>query len=201
MNNEYIYEYAAKLERVLSFAYAHKYSLRAIERAIAYSPYFQAIESDHRGFAPIIDDSSLLRNVFGETSYDGVTTYNQCVWAAEAYMRIQSETRLTFEAIFIYLPIDKMYEYFPLFHEMDFSHIVAEFNRLMDSSSLLDILLTRFGYTLKSVSEETGIPYDTLFSIKKRRRDIKKINAESACALASLFRVRVETLVRFQLEQ
>ncbi len=91
-----------------------------------------------------------------------------------------------------------MYGYFPIFHEMDFSQIINEFKRLYSLNSVLSILLTNYGYSLKYVSKETGISYNSLYSYKERRRDIKKINGKDAYLLASLFRVRIETLLELR---
>ena len=92
-----------------------------------------------------------------------------------------------------------MYEYFPLYHEMDFSEIVQEFKDKYNKESVLSILLSRLGYSTKEVADQIGITYDTLYSYKQRRRDIKKMSADSACLLASLLRVRIETLIELSI--
>ena len=91
-----------------------------------------------------------------------------------------------------------MFDYFPIFHEMDFSQIIDEFNRLYNSRSVLDLLMSRYKYSVGYVSNSIGLPYDTLYSYKQRRRDIKKINAEIAYRLSALFRVRIETLLEIK---
>lgn len=93
----------------------------------------------------------------------------------------------------------KMYEYFPLFHEMDFSQIINEFKRLCSLESIFSIVINRYGYSLKYVSSETDISYESLYSYKQRRRDIKKMNAADAARLASFLRVRIETLLELSM--
>ena len=87
-----------------------------------------------------------------------------------------------------------MYEYFEIYHEMDFSQIIKEFNRLYLEKSVLNLLINYYQLKLKSVSEITDISYSTLLSLNNRRRDIKKMNVEDVSKLARLFRVRVETI-------
>lgn len=200
MNSNYLNEYSSLLERILSVAANKQYSNRMVEREIAYSSFFQNIEREKDGHASIIDDVSLVNQIFNDSTLDldAIPFYNECAWAAESYIRIQEETRLTFEAIFLYIPIEKMYGYFPIFHEMDFSQIVDEFKRLFSLRSTLDLLAERFNFSLKHISKETGISYDTLFSYKQRRRDIKKMNADSAYVLASTLRARIETLLEIK---
>ena len=50
-----------------------------------------------------------MKEIFPEISVDldNTPVHNQCLWAAESYIRIQEKTGLTFEAIFLYIPIDK----------------------------------------------------------------------------------------------
>lgn len=196
MNTNYLYEYVNKLERILSIAYEYKYSLGAVEKMISYSSFFQNIEKDGGSYAPITSEAALIKELFPDlnTDYDSVPTYNQCLWAAESYLRIQGKTGLTFECIFLYIPISKMYEYFPLYHEMDFSQIVQEFERLYKEKSVIAVLLDKYGYPLKEVSLKAKIPYDTLFGFKQRKRDISKANFETLYRLSRVFNVRMETI-------
>ena len=201
MNNNYLSEYIDLFERLLSTAYLKNYSSRMVERVISYSSFFQRIEKEHDGYASIIDDTSLVRTLYEDSSIDlmEVPSFNQCAWAAESYIRIQEETHLTFEAIFLYIPIDKMYTYFVLYHEMDFSQIVDEFKSRLEANSVLDVLLSQHDISLKDIAEELGISYETLYSYKQRRRDIKKMPADLAYSLANILKVRLETLLELKL--
>ena len=201
MESSYFYEYVNLLERVLSFAYLNLYSYGMVEKIVANSDFFKKIEKFKDGFAPIIDDKTLIKSIFDEEDIDMncVPSYKECMWAAESYLRIQQETKLTLEAIFLYIPIKKMYEYFHLYHEIDFSQIVDEFKVLYKNESVFSLLLSRFDYSLKYVSEKTNVSYESLFSYKQRRRDIKKLSVDSACSIASLFMVRIETLIELKL--
>lgn len=196
MNSLYLNEYVSNLEIIFSIGYGRKYSTSYIERSISYSSYFQNIEKDNKGFAPITNDVTLIKDLFPNLKVDllNMPHYNQCLWAAESYLRIQGETGLTFECIFLYIPINKMYEYFPLYHEMDFSHIIDEFKRLYAEKSALQLLVERYHYSLSNLSKEIDVSYDMLYSLKLRRRDIKKTSVEIAARLSQVFNVRIETI-------
>ena len=196
MNSQYLYEYANIFERVLSTSYEYNYSTSAIERLISYSSFFQSIEKDNNGFAPIISESALIKSFFPNFKKDlsDIPVYNQCLWVAEAFLRIQGETGLTFECIFLYIPIKTMYEYFPLYHEMDFSHIIKEFKRLYLENSALGLLIERYHYSLMDIAKRVGVSYDLISSLKNRRRDIKKTNVDIVIKLSLIFNVRVETI-------
>lgn len=201
MNDNYLYDYVSSLERVLSSGYAYKCSTKALEKFISYSYYFQRVERDRKFFSPTIDDTSLVNSLFTDIHVDlkTVPEYSQCLWAAESYLRIQFETRLTFEAIFLYFPLEKMYECFNLYHEMDFTQIIDLFKSFYKNKSILSILLKKYGKSLKEIANTTNIPYATLYSLKQRKRDIKKTSVENALALADFFQVRLETLIEMEI--
>lgn len=196
MKSQYLYEYANIFERVLSLAYENNYSTPSLERLISYSSYFQNIEKDKNGLAPIVSETSLIKDFFPSLKVNmlKIPTYNQCLWAAESFLRIQGETGLTFECIFLYISINKMYEYFPLYHEMDFSHIIKEFKRLYSEKSVLGLLIDRYHYSLTDIAKQIGVSYDLLSSLKRRRRDIRKASVEVVVKLSQLLNVRIETL-------
>lgn len=194
MNELYLYEYINTLERVLSTGYKYQYSNLALEKAISYSSFFQKLEKDNG--APMISEQAILKEIFPELDVDPneVPTYNQCLWAAEAFLRIQKETGFTFECIFMYISITKMYEYFPIYHEMDFSKIIDVFKVEYASESILSKILKKKDLSLKELSTNLDVSYDTLFSLKQRRRDIKKMNVAFVSSLANRLNVRIETL-------
>ena len=196
MNSQYLFEYTNTFERILSSCYEYNYSTSALEKLISYSPFFQSIEKDKSGVSPIINDTKLVKSFFPNFKKDlsDIPVYNQCLWVAEAFLRIQGETGLTFECIFLYIPIKTMYEYFPLYHEMDFSHIIKEFKRLYLENSALGLLIERYHYSLMDIAKRVGVSYDTLSSLKTRKRDIKKTNVDLAIKLTLVFDVRIETI-------
>lgn len=196
MNENYIYEYSSLLERVFSYAHKNLYSTSAIEKSIAYSSFFQSIEKSGASISKTITENKLIESVFNIANLDSsdVPQYNQCLWAAEAYLRIQLKTKLTFECIFLFLPIKKMYEMFDLYHEMDFSQTVQCFNDIFNSSNTLSKLLENNNITITQLSKETGISVNSLYSLKTKRRNISAMDVLNASKIASFFRVRIETL-------
>ena len=195
MNTIYFYEFVNRLERVLSAAYEAKYSLGALERQISYCTYFQNIE-EGAGFELVTTENKLMKEIFPEITIilDNVPVHNQCLWVAESYLHIQENTGLTFEAIFLYIPIEMMYQYFSIYHEMDFSQIVDEFIKLFKNKSVLSALSKKYGFSMREVAKATNISYETLLSLKQRKRDISKANYEMVYKISKFFHVRASTL-------
>lgn len=201
MNCIYLEEYTEKFGRILSIGYKLKISPFFIERSISYSKYFKAIEYDNFKIPPFPSDNELIKEIYVgiNKDFDEIPNYRECYWAAESYLRIQGVTQLPFECIFLYIPLEKMYKYFNLYHEIDFVHIIEEFNRLYQQNSTIDILTKTYKYQLKEISEITNVSYNTLLSIKDRRRDIKKLNVEAVSKLAKIFNVQIETLAEIKI--
>ena len=195
MNERHLDEYANILERILSTAAKYQYALATIEKRISDSGFFHLIETSHHGISPLGDDDYLIKSFFPETDINlkDVPIYNHCLWAAEAYMWIQYKTNLSFEAIFLILPLSVMYDRFPIYHEMGFTHIVNHFLERQNEETIFAILLKKFGYKLNDVAKMTNISKDTLYSFKQGKRDIKKANVDIVVRLASVFHVRTET--------
>ena len=195
MNIIYLDEYRDLLGCMFSIAHEYCYSLGALERSISYSAFFKDLENSMT-LNPIITDKALAKQLFPELEIDlfKVSSYNQCLWAAECYLRIQHETKFPFELIFLYIPIEEMYRYFNIYHEMDFSQMVDLFNSKYKEHSVFAILLSKYKFSVKEVSVKTGIPYETLISLKQRKRDISKVNVKTVIKIARFFHVSIETL-------
>lgn len=196
MNSNHLYEYITLLARVLSVGYYLHYGSPVLEKEISYSSFFQKLEKDNDG-SLYISEVNLIKEIYPDEKIDlmDVPTYNQCLWAAESYLRIQNECKLSFEAIFLYIPLKDMYGYFVYYHEMDFSQIINVFNELYDKHSTLELEIKKQKTSLKEMSEKTNIPYSTLFSLKKRKRNIKEVNGKTIYAISSFLKIRMETLL------
>jgi len=201
MDDRYFYQYSKILERIFSAGFKYDYSFNAIEKCIADSGFFRLVETSHHGVAPLGNEQNLIDAFFPERKINAndVPIYNHCLWAADAYIWIQFKTRLSFEAIFLILPLEVMYDRFPIYHEMDFSHIVNYFLERQKEHTIFAILLERYGYKLNDVAEKTGISKDTLYSFKQGKRDIRKANVDIVQKLASYFHVRIETFASIAL--
>ena len=93
-----------------------------------------------------------------------------------------------------------MYEYFILYHEMDYSKIISLFWELYRKESVLSLLIEQYGFSLIYISTETGFSYSTLSALKTRQRKIGSLNVRDLLKLSKLLHVRAETLSEFQIK-
>ena len=183
---------------VLSIGHAYKYSEEAIMKRIAYSHYFSCIEKNKDDPILYVDEQSLISSIYYDAniaSYDSIL-YNQSLWLSELYVRIQRQTNMTFEAVFLYLPLNKGYGMFPLYHEMDFSQGVDYFLSLLHNQSILSLIMKKKALSIDEVAKASGLSYVMISSLKQRKKDISKVAASNLLAMASYLGVKTETLIK-----
>ena len=200
MKEEHLYNYIDIVERVLAYIYVRKIFLRYAEHQISYSPFFQGLEKDD-GVNNIYQiGEEIVIDMFPKMSHDfsDIGTYVQSLWAAEVLLRLQIYSHLTFEAIFIYMPLDLIYQCFFVYHEMDFTHMEKRFDEERAKTSVLGFLLKRRKIKMSELSKKLSISYQTLVSLKNRRLDIKKTSFDTIYKLATYFNVRPETIAEIE---
>jgi len=203
MKEEHLYDYIDIVERVLAYIYVQKIYLKYAEHQISYSPFFQGLEKDDRVNNLYQIGEEIVADMFPKISHDfsNVGSYVQSLWAAEVLLRLQIYSHLTFEAIFIYMPLDLIYQCFFVYHEMDFAHMEQRFDEERAKTSVLGFLLKRRKIKMSDLSKKLSIPYQTLLSLKNRRLDIKKTSFDTVYKLATYFNVRPETIVEIEVDK
>ena len=193
MDNRYLDCLAA------AFSYGHEqvYREEIIEKRIAYSPFFQTLEREEDSPILYMSIESLLASLFydsrkKEYSYKN---YSQCSWVAELYWRIQKESKLTFEAVFLYLPLKKAYQMYPIYHEMDFSQAIAFFQELRQKKTVLSLAMKRQEMANALLAFASGVSYSTIGALRIGRRDIRQVATIHVLKMARALHVRLETLL------
>lgn len=192
-----LYHYLDTFANVLSYGHKLGYSFDVLEKRISKHRKFLAIELDNNSPDLYLDRSVVLNELFFDSpeEVDELIRYNECEWAADMYLHLQAETGLTFELLFLYIPLEKAYEMFPIYHEMDFTQSVDYFFEIFNKVTPFELLMKKKAISGKQISEITNISYSTIMSIKNKHRDIKNLNSLSLLKLRILFNVRTETLL------
>ena len=82
--------------------------------------------------------SQVVDAVIVETSGFGI--YNDAYWCGYSYFELQQRLKKPFSYLFLKLPLSKMMDIYPIFHEMDFSALL-EFFEKEGSNQLLQKLV------------------------------------------------------------
>lgn len=193
-SNDEIVEY---LTFILSYGYDLNFSCDSLEKRISKSDFFIAIEKNEENPIIYIDAQELLNYIYHDVrnSNYGFNKYVECLWVSDLYYRLFKETHMTFEALFIYLPLEKAYSMFDLYHEMDFSHALNRFNELVKEQSLIHLLMRKYGFKREYISKQTGLSYQMITKLSNRSRDIRKLGLLNATKLANTLLIRMDTLL------
>lgn len=199
MNNDF-YNYQKSvndLTLVLSLAYFHHFSFKAIEKRIVQSKYFSLFTSDFINKESYATSYDILKEIFPDVDIDENIDifYNELEWVSMMYIYIISKTNFNFETIFCYIHINDAIKMYKLYHEMDLSLSYDEFNKLRKEKSIIKIRMKELEYTNEFVSKNVNLSYSMINSLKNRKRDIKKVDVNSALKLANLLKINVETLI------
>jgi len=104
------------------------------------------------------------------------------------------DLQITFESLFIVLPIEKIIEMYPLYHEMNYSQTLDYVKSLVEYT-YLDLIMKDRQMSVKELSKQTSIPSSTISALRYGNRDINKLEAQSLLKLSHALNVKVESLL------
>ena len=194
--DDYVQKYQNVLTYILGRAITKGYSFSFIERTIAYSVTFSEFEksnvtsiafsSNEKIYSELFDDEN---NGYQESPYD---IYG---WLGYVYIHLFFRFKITFEMLFLALPIETAISMYPLYHEMDVSQMEDYFSAELFPSSLSCIMKKR-DITMQQLAAKTNIPFATIRSLKLGYRDIDKLEVFKAVLIASALNIKIETLLK-----
>lgn len=193
------FEYS-KFVNVLSFVFSNgyhfKFATKAIEKRIVDSKYFTGFLKDQKTTNLYKSDIEVVEEIFPEIPKENINfvAYNEIEWSSMVYAYLLDKTGLNFETIFIYLPIQKVYEMFPLYHEMDINKCLTYFNELR-KESVIAKRMKALKLTNAELSKRTGLSPASINFLRNRKTDIRKVAFQSAINIANELRISTETLL------
>lgn len=125
--------------------------------------------------------------------------YNDAYWCGFSYFNLYQKLHKPFAYIFLKLPLTKMMDFYPIFHEMDFSSLVDCFQKIEKNKTILRILCKNRHCSLKKLSEKTGIKVATLSRYNASDEALYKGSFQNIIKIASYFDVPISTFVQYSL--
>ena len=193
--DDYIEKYQASISYIIEKAITLNFSLSFIERTIAYSQPFSELERSNVTLIAFDDSERLFKNIFKD--YDRRAILNNDTiysWLAFVYIHLFLKFKVTFEMLFIALPIEKALSLFHLYHEIDITQVEKAFVNAINPSNLSCVMNNKKVST-KQLSNMTGIPFATIRSLKYGYRSLDKFEANKLVSIAFALNVKVETLL------
>lgn len=112
-------------------------------------------------------NKSIIDIFFDITSYqvdndNSYGIYNDAYWSGYSYYELYLRLNKPFSFIFLKLPLSKMLDIYPIFHEMDISSLIDYFNKLDKEKTILRLLCEQKRCSLPKLSNITKISVSTL---------------------------------------
>ena len=194
--DDYVQKYENVLTYILGRSITKGYSFSYIEKNISYSATFSEFEqsnvtqiafsSNEKIYSELFDDEN---NNYEESPYD---IYG---WLGYVYIHLFLKFRITFEMLFIALPIETAIAMYPVYHEMDISQMDDYLSTELFPSSL-SCIMKRRNVTMQELASKTNVPFSTIRSLKLGYRDIDKFEVYKTVLIASSLNVKLESLLK-----
>ena len=194
--DDYVNKYQDALSYILSRAVYEKYSFSYIEKVISYSSVFSELEKSNvtqiafssyeKNYSILFPDSSNNDFVFNP--------YDMFSWIGSSYMKLFLSLEITFELLFIILPLPEMMNLYSLYHEMDYTQLLNHVRELVPFSPL-DTIMKNRNISSNKLSELSGVSCPTIKALRYGRRDINKFEAGNLFKVAIHLNVKAESLL------
>lgn len=193
---DYISKYSDTLAEIIALAKLDKYSFEYIERVLSSSKMIDEFEYSDITLIAFTSSSRLYRSLFpdAKASINDIALFDSSYWIGETYIRIFLKYKLTFEAIFTYLPLEIMERQYALYHEMDEGQFDEYFESLL-KENILSKIMSKKSITSVLLAKKTDISLSTIRSLKEGKRDIHKIGADKLEKIATALNIKLRTLL------
>lgn len=189
MSNFDIKKVKETFARVFVLAVQNKINFQAFTKLLERSVFVYKIEQDQ------YDDyfNKRIENIYFDIT--GVTikkdtsfgVYNDAYWCGYSYFELFIRTLKPFCLLFLKLPLSKMMEIYPIYHEMDISSLEEYFIRCDKEKTILRSLCIEKGCSLSKLSNDTNINKATLAKYNASDEAIYKGMFENIFKLAKYF--------------
>lgn len=196
LSDDYITTFQDTLGYIIGRTISNGYSPRFVEKTIAYSSAFSLFEKSDITELAFSSSEYIFGRMFdinasNEYEYSPYDVYG---WLGYIYVHLFFDLKITFESLFITLPIDEAINMYPLYHEMDYLQSL-EYVKSKIKYSLLDEIMTCRKLSSLKLSRLSGVSCSTISALRYNKRDINKLEASSLLKLSNALRVKMESLL------
>ena len=197
MNNYDIEKVKYIFARLFVTAIQNETNLTAFTRGLTNSDFVKKIEANKYDdyFNKSITDifESIVTTYIREDDSFGV--YNDAYWSGISYFNLYLKTNKPFSYIFLKLPLEKMLDIYPVYHEMDFSSFYELFQQLEQEKTILRLLCEQYRKSLSKISKATGISVNTLMKYNASDEALYKASFQNIIKIANYFDVSISLFI------
>ena len=183
--------------RLFVIAVQNMMDFTAFTRGLEKSEFVQKVEADeyddyfNKSILEIFEN--ITSNTLSEDDSYGV--YNDAYWSAVSYFEIHLKTGKSFSYIFLKLPLEKMMDLYPVYHEMDFSSLYEYFQDQEKERTILRALCQDYHSSLSKISKATGISVNTLMKYNASDSALYKASFQNVIKIAKFFDVPISLFI------
>ena len=197
MNNYDVEKVRYIFARLFVIAIQNSTDLRAFTQALSKSDFIKKIEAnkydDYFNKSIVEIFNNITSNYIRED--DGFGIYNDAYWSGVSYFDLYLKTNKPFSYIFLKLPLEKMLDIYPVYHEMDFSSLYELFVHLEQEKTILRILCEQFHKSLTKISKATLISSNTLSKYNASDDSLYKASFQNIIKIANYFDAPISLFV------
>ena len=117
--------------------------------------------------------------------------FDDAYWCGYAYYEIHLRTKKPFAYIFMKLPLNKLMDTYPVYHEMDISSLLEYFAAEEKKKTILRLLCEQNKTSLAKLSASTGIGLATLSKYNASDDSLYKGSFQNVIRIANTFNAPV----------
>lgn len=186
------------LSMTFFYGFSHNYSENTIEECIINNHFYQQLENGDSSFLINYTDEDILGSVYERRINDKelLETNTLSFWLGDVYSKIFLRFNKSFSFIFLYLPLAKAIELFPIYHEMDFSQTLNYFEELTTRNSILSLLLKKRNISISELSLLSDINYNTIVSYTRNNEFVYNAKFDSIFRISQILDVNINIFAK-----
>ena len=196
LGDDYIEKYESVFSYLIGRSISENYSLPYIQSMIANSKMCDEIENSNVTTIAFTSKENLYDDIFHPITINNIdiSPYSVYGWLGYIYIHLFIDLKTTFEYLFYLLPIEEALNMYPLYHEMDYSHIL-QFVKEQDKLSHLYVVMNKLHISSQKLSNMTNISSSTITALKYNNRDFDKLEVKKALLICNALNIKITSLI------
>lgn len=196
LSDDYVIKYIDTFGYIFSRSIKEGYTFPYIEKKISQSLIADELEKSNVTTIAFTSFEKIYQDIFPQfDNQDFVyNPYDQYGWIGYIYIHLFLHYQITFELLFIVLPLEEALSLYSLYHEMDYTKVISLFKERVEHS-YLDNIMKRKEISTQKLSDSTGIPFSTLNAIRYGVRDISKLESKAFYKISKSLNIKMTSLI------
>lgn len=196
LSDDYLNKYIDTFGYIFARSIKEGYSFSYIEKSISYSSMVEELERSNITTIAFSSSEKIYHDLLPLYSNNdfAYSPYDEFGWLGYIYVHLFLHFQITFELLFIILPIEKALSLYKIYHEMDISQTYAFFKESV-KYSYLDNIMKAKKISINELSNASGISKSTINFLKYGKRDISKLETQKLFKISKALNVKMATLL------